>query len=87
MKSYNNWSKVSHFDVTVKIFVKSFKNVNMLTINTKLRDFQYRLLHKRVPTNRELARWNIKNSSRCELCNEEDNIEHTLYECGKTSLK
>ena len=35
----------------------------------KLRDFQYRLLHKKIPTNKELKLWGIKNTNTCAYCN------------------
>ena len=52
-----------------------------ITNITKLRDYQFRLYHKKIPTNKELKKWKIVNSSVCNFCNEEDNIEHFLFEC------
>ena len=79
--SYWNWMKVDDFDTTYAVYMRNFISLSILTMNTKLRDFQYRLLHKRLPTNRELYRWKIKTTSLCE-CGSEDSIQHTLYECA-----
>ena len=52
-----------------------------MTNVTKIRDLQYRLLHKRLPANKELHRWKIKSSSKCDFCEQEDSIVHLLFEC------
>ena len=80
--SYNNWNKLFETELSVVRFEKAYVNISKITISTKLRDFQFRLLHKHIPSNRELHRWKIKTSSKCELCNMEDNILHMLYTCG-----
>ena len=80
--SYNNWNKLFETELSVARFEKAYVNISKITISTKLRDFQFRLLHKPIPLNRELHRWKIKTSSKCELCNMEDNILHMLYTCG-----
>ena len=53
-----------------------------VTISTKLRDFQYRLLHKKIPTNKELCWWKIKSYDMCPWCQELDSIKHMLFECN-----
>ena len=70
-----------HFNVTLEDFLRCFDNLYKITNVTKLRDFQYRLLHKRIPTNKELKKWGIVQSANCKTCGELDNIEHTLYLC------
>ena len=79
--SYNKWIETGDIVMTTEQYKKAFTSVGAVTISTKLRDFQYRLLHKKIPTNKELYRWNIKNSPNCEKCNEPDSITHTLYNC------
>ena len=83
MKSYQSWMKVDFFECTVQDYMRNFTSLYRLTISTKLRDFQYRLLHKRLPSNRELFRWKIKPTEKCDFCQDTDSIEHTLYECNK----
>ena len=68
--SYNNWNKLFETELSVVRFEKAYVNISKITISTKLRDFQFRLLHKCIPSNRELHRWKIKTSSKW------------LYTCG-----
>ena len=48
-----------------------------------MQDFQYRLLHKKLPSNQELHRWKIKNSAKLKFCDEDDSISRLLFECTK----
>ena len=63
------------------MFTNCFMKLYKITNSTKLRDFQYRLLHKKIPSNRELHKWGVKKNDRCELCSEQDSIQHLLYYC------
>ena len=80
VNSYNNWVKVIG-NLNLEVFLNSFPNIYKLTNITQLRDFQYRLLHKRLLSNKELYKWKIKRSLQCNFCTEQDSIEHTLYYC------
>ena len=59
---------------------EGFKAIYLVTNCTKLRDFQFRMLHGKIPTNKELYKWKIKSSPNCR-CGEEDSLVHTFYEC------
>jgi len=53
-----------------------------LTIDTKLREFQFKFLHQIIPTNTFLFKCNIVSSSLCEFCNSNpDSIAHMFWEC------
>ena len=53
-----------------------------MTTYTKLRSFQYRLLHHALITNLNLFRWKIVQSPLCTFCDlETEDIIHLLYEC------
>ena len=67
MDAYNAWQRYIDEIMTVDVFERAFTDMKKLTISTKLRDFQYRLLHKRLPTNHELYRWKLKNTEMCEM--------------------
>ena len=56
---YNRWCKVFTKHIGLEEFALCFKNLYKITNNTKLCDFQFRLLHKRVPTNKDLYTWKI----------------------------
>ena len=81
MNSYNRWNAIITDFVTPGEYLKCFGLVAQITISTKLRDFQYRLLHKKIPTNKELHKWKIKNSPDCGNCYCMDSIEHTMFDC------
>ena len=53
-----------------------------ITIENKLRSFQYKLIHNILPTNQRLYKMNIKTSPVCELCNYlNETLEHMSCEC------
>ena len=80
MDGYNAWNKV-FASLTTQEYKQAFLGNFKITNSTKLRDFQYRLLWKRIPSNKELHRWNIKKHPECNFCSEVDSIVHTLIEC------
>ena len=60
------------------IFLKTHKT----TKDTKLQWFQYRILHRILPTNRYLHLCKIKDISTCTFCSDEvETIEHLLWFC------
>ncbi len=65
-----------------------FKSIKMLTKEVKLQDLQYKILHNIYPTMRHLFKWKIKETDICPICNEVDNLRHTIYDCtfAKQSL-
>ena len=50
----------------------------------KLREFQFKFLHRIVVTKKELCRFGIKHDSECLYCGEQDSIEHTFLDCSFT---
>ena len=79
----NSWNKVLATPITMEEFEDAFKIFPKITISAKLHDFQLRLLHKRLPTNRELMKWKIKHSDKCHFCDETDSITHLIFYCDK----
>ena len=61
--SYNQWLRTLEetFQLSFDDYERLFININRITNSTKLRDFQFRLLHHKVPTNYELYLWKIRN--------------------------
>ena len=79
--SYNSWKRVLENFCEWEAYLKAFKQLYVVTNSVKLRDFQYRLLHKRVPCNKVLYRWKIKSKPECDFCSMQGTIVHTLLEC------
>jgi hypothetical protein len=61
-----------------KIYLLPFKT----TFETKLREFQYKILNRILPTNNYLFKIGLSESPICFFCKDEvDQIEHMFYEC------
>ena len=64
------------------IFLSFFNSIYTCTRDTKLRDFQFRVLHNAVITNMKLKEWNIKDDNLCNFCNREpETLIHLLLDC------
>lgn len=51
--------------------------------DTYLRSFQYKLLHRIIPTNNFLFKIHLKDSKYCTFCKtEEETIEHLFFDCS-----
>ena len=52
------------------------------TIDTKLREFQYKFITRIIPTNTFLYKCNISNSSLCEFCcRDVETVKHLFWDC------
>lgn len=69
-------------DVRTKIF-KSLKNICK---ETKLKEFQFKLIHRTIVTKKELFRFGIKADDECLYCGDKDSVEHSFIECMFTKL-
>ena len=62
--------------------VIDFRNMYRITKNTKLIDFQNRLLLCKIPIKNDLYIWKIMEAPMCShKCNEIESIFHVLLEC------
>ena len=58
-----------------------------ITLDTKLREFQYKLLNLIIFTNKKLYQFKMVETPLCAFCNEEEeSLEHLLYFCKPSSL-
>ena len=62
-------------------FINLFVKLYYITKNTKLRNFQYRLLLGRIFLNDKLFKWKILASDKCDFCNYKQTIKHLFWEC------
>jgi hypothetical protein len=59
-----------------------FEVLHQCTIDRKLRNFQFKLLYKILPTNSLLEKMHVKPNDRCNFCKEEkDSLLHIYWEC------
>ena len=65
-----------------EVFIDSFNLLHNATSNTKLLDFQYRLLHNTITTNILLKKWGIKDDESCTFCKGPiETIDHLSINC------
>ena len=82
LKYLNRWEQ-DNFTFDLLTFSNDFHRLNAIKI-IKFKDFQYRLLLKKVTTNVQLAEWKISQSNMCRLCNlETEELTHLFYNCTK----
>ena len=53
---------------------KIFKSIRKLCKETKLKEFQFKFIHRIVVTKRELFKYGIKTDEECCFCGEKDSI-------------
>ena len=61
---------------------KAFTALYKITNVVKLRSFQYRLLHNKIFCNNVLYHWKVKDTKKCEYCDQDQNITHLLFYCN-----
>jgi hypothetical protein len=68
-------------------FSDVFCNLYLVTNDSKLNKFQYKLFHRALPTNTFLVKIGIKNSDLCNFCkNASDSILHYIWLCPVVKL-
>ena len=81
-RCFDTWCNKIEMKSNLQEFKKNFINLKCLTKVTKLRNFQYRLLHNKIFCNDVLVHWKKVESNLCNIClNEKQSIVHLLYEC------
>ena len=61
---------------------EAFSYIYKLTIDVKMRTFQYRLLHRYIALNNFLFRIKISETDKCMFCNlEKETLSHLFYYC------
>lgn len=59
-----------------------FNRVYQCTIESKLRNFQYKFIHRIIYTNERLCPWGLVESSLCDFCNSNiDTLIHRFWMC------
>ena len=66
---------------------KSYSLAFNVSLDTKLKAFQYKLLNRIIFTNDKLFAFKIVDSPVCTFCeNEDESLEHLFYFCNVTTL-
>ena len=53
---------------------------------TKLKEFQFKLIHRILATKKELFRYGFSTDDECYYCGEKDSIDHTFIHCSFTKV-
>ena len=62
-------------------WTKNFKSLKNIFRETKLKEFQFKLIHRTIVTKKELFRFGIKANDECVYSGDRDSIEHSFIEC------
>ena len=73
------WSEKLSFKKDV--WTKNFKSPKKIFRETKLKEFQFKLILRTIVTKKELFRFGIKANDECVYCGDRDSIEHSFIEC------
>ena len=61
-----------------------FQAANNCTTSSKLIDFNFGFLHRRLPTNSYLQKIGVKEDGKCTFCHDEkEDLTHLLWKCQK----
>ena len=58
----------------------------LLSQDRKLSDFNFKIIHRILPSGINLCRWRISNSDKCSSCNVPDTYEHMFLQCQRLGL-
>ena len=76
------WSE--NLSLTKDSWSKIFKSLKNVCKDTKLKEFQFKFIHRVVVTKKELFKFGITTDDECLYCGDKDSIEHTFVECPFT---
>ena len=80
-KCYQFWLKRLE-NIELEDIEEAFKNIYRFSNYTKLRSFQFRLLHNALIFNTTLYYWKMSDTKLCTNCNKEpENVLHFYWEC------
>jgi len=74
-----NWNSKIRLDDNP--WEKIFTSLKSICKETKLKEFQFKLIHRIVVAKKELHRYGIKADDDCLYCGERDSIDHTFLNC------
>ena len=77
------WNHTTELHFGTDDFKQAFIVNHGTNVNMYMRYIQYRILHYRIATKRELVKTKILDDEKCCFCSEVDTLEHLLYKCEK----
>ena len=78
----NKWEEVLDEEIPHYLIEKSFKNLQKMKEGSFTKYLHFKMLHRRVITNKKLLEMGISESSKCPYCEEQqESIEHAFLYC------
>lgn len=79
---HTKWNDKLEHEITYDVLLDSFHHLYELVPDTKMRDFQFRFLHRAIYSANTLYKWKLVDLPRCLYCeNEYETLEHLFYSC------
>ena len=77
------WTEKLGMEVTASEMQAAFSAIHINTNSSKLRSFQYRMLHNALILNIHLKRWGMTSTDLCTFCNRyRETVKHVFMECS-----
>ena len=84
IKSKPKWEQAFRTNIEYTDWNKIFTLPRKTTIDSQTRIFQYKILHRILPTNDLLHKYNLRDNPMCEQCPVTiDTLEHTFHLCPR----
>lgn len=85
MSSQAKWTDTLELEIDdpVSFWQEVYKSPYRASRDTKLQAFQFRITHRFLPCNKFLCNIRICQDATCSFCDQQDTIQHFLYECQR----
>jgi len=83
-KPIQRWNDTLGENLEADTYIESVENTRKITINNKLRSFNYNFLMRNVSYGGRLYKLLIADTPQCQLCNIEETLLHMYWECPNT---
>ena len=87
LKSQDKWLKDCNIDGELINWKSTYALPFQCTRETKLRVFQFKLLHRRIATNNYLSKIGLSSTDICSFCKEKvETLIHLFWECSRVQI-
>ena len=87
LKSQDKWLKDCNIDGELINWKSTYALPFQCTRETKLRVFQFKLLHRRIATNNYLSKIGLSSTDICNFCEEKvETLIHLFWECSRVQI-
>ena len=85
-KAYQHFNRIFSTSLSKDLYIGAFELLYKSTVSTKLRDFQFRLLHNALITNVHLHKWGLRENDTCTLCGSHpETYVHLFIQCNQSN--